>query len=99
MFCHLKYISFYLKVKDRVSLSLFHATDIKYFDHVMSSLTVKVKTLRIFKSSCLGLTILKAPHLSAISIWLETVDLPHHTSKCQYFFVWYVKTIRHVYDL
>ena len=65
----------------------------------MSSLTVKVKTLRIFKSSCLGLTILKTPHLSAISIWLETVDLPHQTFKCQYFFVWYVKTMRYVYDL
>ena len=67
MLYHLKYISFYLTSKDRVFLSLFHATEIKYFDHVMSTLTVRVKTLCIFKSSCLGLTILKVPHLPAIS--------------------------------
>ena len=67
MVYHLKYISFYLTSKDRVFLSLLHATEIKYFDYVMSTLTVRVKILCIFKSSCLGFTILKVPHLPAIS--------------------------------
>ena len=49
--------------------------------------TVRIKALHIFKSSCLDLTILKVPHLYAISKWLEILDPPHHTPKCQCFFV------------
>ena len=37
MFCRLKYSSFYLTIKVYVFLSLLHVTDIKYFDHVMST--------------------------------------------------------------
>ena len=37
MFWHLKYISLYLTIKDHVFLSIFHVTDIKYFDQVKST--------------------------------------------------------------
>ena len=61
--------------------------------------TVRVKPFGIFKPLCLGITILKVPYLSAILKWLETIDLPHHVPKCQYVFAWYVKTVRHAFDL
>ena len=42
----LKSISFYLTIQAHVFLSLFHVTDIKYFDHVMSTWK-----LRLWESS------------------------------------------------
>ena len=75
----------YLTVSYHVFLSLLHVTDIT--DMYVTSQDGESKTLRIFKPSCLVLTtILKVPHLSANSTWLEMLDLPHYTPKCQYFF-------------
>ena len=61
MFCHLKYISFYLTIKVQVFLSLFHVKNVKYLDHVVSTCEIRLRVKRLcsFKSSCLGLTILK----------------------------------------
>ena len=100
MFCHLKYISFYLTIKVHVFLSLVHVTDIEYFHHVyLQARTVRHKPLRIFKYLRLDLTIFKVPNLPKILKGLEMLDLPRHTTKYQYHFVWYVKTISHVYVL